>query len=314
MRQQGVALVLVLWIVSLLTIMAASFTLTIRRETAIIGIARDSAQARAIAAAGVVSAQKMLLNTDEKLRWQADGSLYQLTFSNAKIRLRLFDEAGKIDLNHVQEDTLNQLMQQAPMNQEQIIMATDSILDWRDKDSLVRLHGAEEMTYQSLGYQPRNDSFISMEELQMVQGVTPELFQWMKLYFTVNGQKQPNPELASAEVLYLLYPDQPETIDSYLYERLSAAKQGLPRPKFPLSQLGAEVKADSHYITIVAESAMNDHVGAGLRVLLEKQSQESDHSFQILQWQRYSTPQSSLFTEQYNEWLVKDYAEPESNE
>lgn len=305
---------LVLWIVSLLTIMAASFTLTIRRETAIIGIARDSAQARAIAAAGVASAQKMLLNTDEKMRWQADGSLYQLTFSNAKIRLRLFDEAGKIDLNHVQEDTLNQLMQQAPMNQEQIIMAIDSILDWRDKDSLVRLHGAEEMAYQSLGYQPRNDSFVSMEELQMVQGVTPELFQWMKLYFTVYGQKQPNPQLASAEVLHLLYPDQSEAIDSYLLERMLAAKQGLPRPKFPLSQQGAEAKPDSHYITIVAESAINDDVSAGLTVLLEKQSQASDRSFQILLWQINNTSESSLFTEQFSEWLVKDYAEPESNE
>lgn len=314
MKQQGVALVLVLWIVSLLTIMAASFTLTIRRETSIIGFARDSAQARAIAAAGVASAKKMLLNTDEKLRWHADGSLYQLTFSNAKIRLRIFDEAGKIDLNHVQETLLNQLMQQAPITEEQIITVTDSILDWRDKDSLVRLHGAEEMTYQSLGYQPRNDHFVSMEELQMVQGMTPELFQWMKLYFTVYGQKQTNPQLASAEVLHLLYPDQSEAIDSYLFERLSAAKQGLPRVTFPLSQQGTEAKPDSNYITIVAESMMSEQVSAGLHVLLEKQSQSSDRSLQILQWQINNTIQSSLFAEEYSDRLVKDYQEPDSYE
>ena len=60
-QQQGMALILVLWVLTLLTIMAGSFTLSMRREASVISSIRDRAQATAIAEAGVVIAQIMLI-------------------------------------------------------------------------------------------------------------------------------------------------------------------------------------------------------------------------------------------------------------
>jgi general secretion pathway protein K len=54
----------------------------------------------------------------------------------------------------------------------------DSILDWRDEDSLHRANGAEDDYYRSLPepYEAKDDDFESVEELLLVKGVTPEMF------------------------------------------------------------------------------------------------------------------------------------------
>ena len=46
---KGLALIVVLWVTTLLTIMASSFSLTIQRETAITGGLKEKAQATALA-------------------------------------------------------------------------------------------------------------------------------------------------------------------------------------------------------------------------------------------------------------------------
>ena len=51
-RHRGMAMVLVLWVLSLLTIMAGSFVPTIRRETAIIAGLKNNAEAMATAESG----------------------------------------------------------------------------------------------------------------------------------------------------------------------------------------------------------------------------------------------------------------------
>ena len=51
-------------------------------------------------------------------------------------------------------------------------------MDWRDKDNLHRLNGAEDDYYLSLPqpYKCKNGDFTSIEELLLVRGVTPEIF------------------------------------------------------------------------------------------------------------------------------------------
>ena len=78
--QSGFALVLVMWVLSLLTIMAGSFALTMRRESTIVAGIKDNAGAVAAAEAGIAYAEMMLLNTDQNKRWRADGNLYQVDF------------------------------------------------------------------------------------------------------------------------------------------------------------------------------------------------------------------------------------------
>ena len=53
----------------------------------------------------------------------------------------------------------------------------DAILDWIDKDDRPRAYGAESAYYENLepAYRPRNGPLSSLDELLLVQGVTPEL-------------------------------------------------------------------------------------------------------------------------------------------
>ena len=101
MKQSGVALILVLWILSILMLMAGSFSLTMRRESAGIIAIKANTEASIQAQAGIVIAQAMLLNEDETKRWRVDGSIYEIETENAKTRIRILSETGKVDINSV---------------------------------------------------------------------------------------------------------------------------------------------------------------------------------------------------------------------
>jgi type II secretory pathway component PulK len=50
----------------------------------------------------------------------------------------------------------------------------DSFLDWRDKDDMHHLQGAEDEYYEPLGYLPKNGPFDSPEELLLLKGFDRE--------------------------------------------------------------------------------------------------------------------------------------------
>ena len=77
-------------------------------------------------------------------------------------------DAGSTDDSDPQRDALMVL----PGMTEDI---ADSILDWIDEDDELRPLGAEATEYAFLGYQPKNGPIDSLDELLLVQGVTPEL-------------------------------------------------------------------------------------------------------------------------------------------
>ena len=143
-RQKGFALVLVLWVLSLLTIMAGSFALSMRREAAIVTGSSNNAQAMAVAESGLAIAELMLMNPDQQQRWRTDGSIYQIDYADSKVRIRLLSETGKIDLNSADQTLLQGLMAYAPVEEELQTKLVNAILDWRDEDDLVQHRGRGE--------------------------------------------------------------------------------------------------------------------------------------------------------------------------
>lgn len=237
-RQKGFALVLVLWVLSLLTIMAGSFALGMRRETSIITGIRNNAQALAVAESGIAMAEMMLLIPDQNKRWRADGSIYEINSADAKVRVRLLSEAGKIDINKADQTVLQGLMSFAPVDEEQQSRLVSAIIDWRDQDDLVQLNGAEKKEYQAAGlnYQPRNKPFQSIEELQLVLGMNESVFLWIEPLVTVfSGQSQVTVQLAAKEVLQTIPGLDTGLVDSYIAARLESAINNLPAPPFPSS-------------------------------------------------------------------------------
>ena len=88
------------------------------------------------------------------------------------------DEAGKININRVNEASLRCIFTKLGIEEPRRSVLADSILDWRDDDDLHRLNGAEKDYYRSLSpsYPAKNGPFDAVEELLWVRGVTPEIF------------------------------------------------------------------------------------------------------------------------------------------
>ncbi|GIW76871.1 MAG: hypothetical protein KatS3mg104_1934 [Phycisphaerae bacterium] len=82
----------------------------------------------------------------------------------------LLDETSKLNLNTVSLDSLRLL----PGMTDNLAGA---IVDWRDSDDEISDNGAESGTYLSKrdGYRTKNAPFESVEELLLVEGMTPEL-------------------------------------------------------------------------------------------------------------------------------------------
>ncbi len=322
--QKGMALVLVLWILSLLTIMAGSFALSMRRESAIVAGIKNNAQASAVAESGIAMAEMMLLNVDPVKGWRTDGNIYEISTADATIRVRLSSEAGKIDINKVDEKLLNNLMINAPIDEEQQTKIVSAILDWRDEDDLVHIDGAEKQEYQDAGlnYQPGNKPFQSIEELQLVLGMNKSLFLWLEPLVTIySGQPQVTLQVATKEVL-LVMPDLDRgLVDSYVTARLQSEINNLPVPPFPsstgINPTGQNVPTgQNNMITIVSEAIMDDKSRASVTVVIKKKSgdtQTAANPFEVFKSQHLTVNSTSLFTDAMSELLVKQYAEPELN-
>jgi general secretion pathway protein K len=324
-KQQGMALVLVLWILSLLTIMAGSFALSMRRETAMISGLRNNAEAMATAESGLAIAEWMLQNPNTNKRWRVDGSIYQINTANAKLRIRLLSETGKINVNNAEQSLLQNVMNYAPTGAKAQLPSTTvdraaAILDWSDSDDLARLDGAEKQQYQDAGlnYQPRNRPFQSLEELQMVLGMDVATFKWLEPLITVySNQTQIDLQLASKEVLQVMPNVDTGLINSYVAARVESAKNNLPAPPWPLDvgQLAGAgaATADVTVLTIVSEVQLDDQSTALVNALVKKSDGTQTTPFQVLRWQRTATNNESLFTNKMSELVVKNYAESEFN-
>jgi general secretion pathway protein K len=187
-----VVLVVVLWLVALLSVIAASMAFSTRTETTLAQDLRDTAQARALAEAGVSRGILELLNPDRLWRWRADGTVHALRFGGGTVQVALQDEGGKIDLNTAQRPLLDALLKAYGVEDaDDRARLLDAIEDWRDPGSEMRLNGAEDADYEAAGraYGAKDGVFNTVDELQQVLGFTPRLFKRIKPALTVHSRQ-----------------------------------------------------------------------------------------------------------------------------
>lgn len=101
-------------------------------------------------------------------------------FDNRPYQVRVIDETGKISLNaeRIDEVVLRRIIENLGHDREAAEVIADSILDWRDENGLHRQNGAEDDYYQDLNppYYAKDSRFDAVAELQLVRGVTPEIY------------------------------------------------------------------------------------------------------------------------------------------
>jgi len=191
--------------------------------------------------------------------WRRDGTWHDWSFDGIPVRVEMRDESAKIDINTASDALLRGLFVSAGLNDEEANNLLDAVLDWRDADSLKRLHGAEEADYRAAGlsWRPANAPFQAIEELQLVFGMRPEVYRRIAPSITVfSRQAGVNTQLASRDVLLAIPGLTPDVVDDYIARREDARAQGLPIPVLP--QAGAFASGNSMVVSVRSEAHLDD--------------------------------------------------------
>lgn len=293
--QRGMALVIVIWILTLLTLMAGSFAMTMRRESSVSYAITSSAKALALAESGIILAQYKLTQGDAEQRWLANGTIYEIIGAESRTRIRIFSETGKVDINTSNEDQLAAVLTSALDDDWQRQGLLSAILDWRDADDDTRTMGAEKRQYRQAGlnYGPSNRAFQSLEELQLVLGMNETIFNRIQPFITVySGAATVNQRDASPELLSILALDlDPRNIqDAALQNSLNAvATEG-----GDIGDPGQTVISENQTYTIIAETRVREEASAGLEAVVQYQGNPNGSPFETLDWKQ-NLHTSSLF-------------------
>ncbi len=210
--ESGLALVSVLWALSILSLIAAammsSSTLSYRME-------RNDwqrLQTQMLAQSAIERAILGIADTRVEKRWRIDGVPEDFSIGDAHVRVRVQDEFGKIDLNAAAGDLLKGLLNSAGLPDAEAKTLADHIVDWRtpsdERDSKERNPAGSSAA--SYGYQPRYGPFQSVDELKLVMGMTPALFARIEPAITIYSKKADIDQRVAPKEALLALPDMDE--------------------------------------------------------------------------------------------------------
>ncbi|MBI3988666.1 MAG: type II secretion system minor pseudopilin GspK [candidate division NC10 bacterium] len=227
---RGIALLLVLWAMTLIGVLATSSASSMRQEVRAVSNFKEEAEAYYLAIGGVQRAMVELLNADRNEEpnsiqydtwqetWKTNPEAYEdVPLGRGSYRVTVVDEESKLPLNRATPEALRRLFEASGVEGVALDTIVDSLQDWRDPDNFHRINGAEDDYYLSLPvpYRAKNGDFDSLEELLLVKGMTPEILygsrgEGEKRYkgvvhaLTVDGMGGVNINTAPAEVLSAL--------------------------------------------------------------------------------------------------------------
>jgi len=149
-------------------------------------------------------------NQQAPTQYRFSGQEIKLTYPQAEhIGVRISDLSGKINLTQLKRKSFKLLLEkQLGTQSTKIEELLDAWEDWKDRDNLKRLNGAEKSYYKTrkLAYEPRNGPLESVNELRLIKGFD-EVFKGIELtdVFTLYARsRQVNPNIASKKTLLLI--------------------------------------------------------------------------------------------------------------
>jgi len=296
--QAGIALISVLWVIALLTILASGLSSSVRSDTRLSQNFLSEAQARHAAEGGINIAILALLGGPISGNWQADGSIREVVVGNAGVRITMISESGKIDLNVAPSELLDGLLATTNLDNLDRRALVDAILDWRDADDLQRLFGAEDDNYRAAGkaYGAKDLPFDSVDELQLVLGMSNEIFQQVRSALTVHS-RQPGVNLstASRRVLLAVPGTTVEQVDQFITLREEHRLNNLPPPQPPHTNKRYRIR-NNRIFNIHAEARMPDGILAHITATVDlRRTKQAPYT--VLHWQRIGP---ELFNQEYS--------------
>jgi len=206
---RGFALVAVIWIASLLAVVAFVFTTSVRghMRSRAADIASGEAEALADAAANLAILDLLRRRGGGEGRIPLDGSVVDCRMEGGEtLLMRISDEAGRVDLNTGSDALIRALLMGLGLAGEDAGRLAAALVDYRDDDGVRRDGGAELEDYAGRpGSAPRNAPLESVEELARVPGFDGALVARLRPFVTVHGGAAGvDPAVTSSELAAVL--------------------------------------------------------------------------------------------------------------
>ena len=212
-------LVMALWGIALLGLFAISLGSGVRQKATLLNRLTTLDALYPIAYSGVEKAKSIIrsdTNTDVDLltdAWAAPPTKIQVANGEfsfvADDGSGVVDEERKVNLNHAGVEIISRLFQSVSgLGKEEAEEIAYNLTDWMDSDSSFGhpQYGAEASYYENLSkpYTAKNAPFEVIDELLLVKGMTPEIFEKVLPFVTVYGTGRVNVNTAGRQVLTAL--------------------------------------------------------------------------------------------------------------
>jgi len=199
--QNGIALIQVLIISIILTMLGVFINQSVREQVRIATTIQNSHRANVLLETVEAELLHALLTHKRYRNLTSDNpyvkkwNFYNKRFSiNDEVQIELQDLNGLLSLNFMNQAAASRLFKELGFEGEQVRTFHDSLKDWKDKDDLKRLNGAESDYYEKAGKSlPRNGYLQSMGELLNVRSSEFLTLEEWQSYFSLALVSRFNP-------------------------------------------------------------------------------------------------------------------------
>ena len=220
-NRRGVALFTALWLVVAIGVVGLQFSLEARERRLAAANTVEIAESRFAAMAGVEHAQARLerlarqpvlqagnLSTRSQDAWLDADTLVNIDaeVGGARYEVRVRETGSALNPNRATEEQLRMLFTRLGFDYGLSDQLAQCIMDWRDDDVMHRSRGAEREQYvaEKRMLLPRDGPLQDLPELLHVMHMTPEIYDSIAPFLTLEGNGQINVNSAPVAVLATL--------------------------------------------------------------------------------------------------------------
>jgi general secretion pathway protein K len=225
-QQQGVALIIVMIVIMVLSVLAAGFAFTMRVETRLARQSINKHELEWLGRSGVELAKYVLIQQARipgesgflalNQKWAGgpgtttnspldEISLSDNVLGGGRFSVKIIDLERKINVNLANRIIIERALLSIGVDAGQIDGIIDAHSDWLDSDELHKPNGAESDYYTTLDppYYSKNAYIDHLSELLLIKGITPEIY-WgpAALDHVRNGQRSVDAETATEQQVY----------------------------------------------------------------------------------------------------------------
>jgi general secretion pathway protein K len=197
-RDGGFALLIVLWTMVLLALLTAQITGAGRAEAQMAAAMRLNAQLEEAADAGIYETIWHMLDGGGDM-WQPGSATYTLREATGPVDVEVIDDRGKIDVNQVPAGLMAGLFSVLGADSATANAVASAIVDWRSQGTPGDAESSVPPEYRMDGrdWGPPGQEIERLDELRLVRGMTPQLYQAALPYLTLALEQGPWLQYAS---------------------------------------------------------------------------------------------------------------------